>query len=239
MTPRVDESRYVGEELDTFARARNWKGYVSRLLDRYIRGDVLEVGAGIGTTTRALWTSTATSWLCLEPDAALAARLAGLQLGARAVTPEVVVGDLTAIAPERRFDTILYIDVLEHIADDRGELVRAARHLAPGGRIVVLSPAFQWAFSAFDRAIGHERRYTARTLAAVAPPACPRERLFYADSVGLLTSAVNRVLLRRSLPTVQQVLLWDRVLVPLSRVVDPLVRRWVGRSVIGVFRRSA
>lgn len=71
---------------------------------------------------------------------------------------------LAALPRDSRFDTILYIDVLEHIADDRAELVEAARRLNPGGYLVVLSPAHQWLFTAFDAAIGHVRRYTAKSL---------------------------------------------------------------------------
>ena len=66
---------YVGGELDLFALAKNWKTYVRTQIADYIRGDVLEVGAGIGGTTVALHDGTARHWVCLEPDATLAARL--------------------------------------------------------------------------------------------------------------------------------------------------------------------
>ena len=55
---------------------------------------------------------------------------------------------------DERFDTILYIDVLEHIDDDLGELARSATHLRPGGHLIVLAPAHQALYSPFDKAIG-------------------------------------------------------------------------------------
>ena len=70
------------------------------------------------------------------------------------------IESITDAAP---FDTILYVDVLEHIADDAAELARARRLLTPEGNLVVLAPAHQSLFSPFDAAVGHYRRYDERT----------------------------------------------------------------------------
>jgi len=234
----MPEATYVGDELTLFQDAVNWKAYFARFLAPHLRGDVLEVGAGLGGTTRVLAKGDASSWLCLEPDPALAARLKE-ELIARPITPapEVAVGTLDDLEPNRRFDAILYIDVLEHIEDDAAELRRAAERLRPNGALIVLSPAYESLFSEFDRAVGHFRRYTKRTLLAVCPPQLRPERSFYLDSVGMLTSLVNRHLLKQGTPTSAQIRLWDRTIVPISRVVDLLVLRSFGRSVIAIFRK--
>ena len=235
----MSEIDYQGNELGTFAAAKNWKSYYARLLKSDIRGRVLEVGAGIGGTMPSLWNSSVQSWLCLEPDPALVAELDSRIKEFKHGGVSSKVGTIDDLATDERFDCILYVDVLEHIRDDRGELRRASDHLREGGRLIVLSPAFQWLYSPFDRALGHERRYTARTLSKVFPRELKRERLFYADSVGALLSASNRVLLRKSLPTLNQVLFWDRVVIPVSKLIDPLTRPWFGRSVIAVYSRPA
>jgi len=232
----MTEFRYVGDELDVFAGSRNWKEYFAGLLQKRIKGRVLEVGAGIGATTRALWTCPVVSWTCLEPDAQLAARIPGALLNK---VPEIIVGTIGDLDETRQFDTILYVDVLEHITDDREEVRRAVCHLAPGGSIIALSPAFQALYSEFDRAIGHERRYSGTSLAAIFPPGLTQSDLFYADSAGALLSFANRLLLRSSLPTARQVWLWDRFVVPISRVVDPVIGRRFGRSIIAVYSRPA
>ena len=66
--------QYIGTELDVFAIAVNWKKYVRDMLQRYIHGAVLEVGAGKGSFTIALAKVECTGWLCLEPDPALSER---------------------------------------------------------------------------------------------------------------------------------------------------------------------
>jgi len=229
---------YVGNELELFAEAVHWKRYFrSAIADRLV-GDVLEVGAGIGETARHLLDGRQRSWLCLEPDERLGTRLrAWAEAGDVAPLPTVQIGTTADLDPRSRFDTILYIDVLEHIEDDRAEMARAAELLAPRGALIVLSPAFQQLFSDFDRSVGHFRRYTRASLAEVMPPSVRQVRLRYLDSVGFLASLSNRALLRQALPTRRQIALWDRVMIPASRVLDPLLARGFGRSVLAVYER--
>ena len=136
------------------------------------------------------------------------------------------------------FDCVLYVDVLEHIEDGNRELQCAADHLAPDGHLVVLCPAHQWLFSPFDEAIGHYRRYSRRTLRRAGPLAFRLVRLRYLDSVGLLASLANRILLRSSTPSHRQIRFWDRFMVPVSGIIDPILGYHLGKSIIAVWRRT-
>ena len=230
---------YVGGELDLFAAATRWKSYFRSHLQPYLGSEVLEVGAGLGGTTRLLCRGRERRWVCLEPDAALAERLAqSIRAGEVPASCEVMVGTLEQIALRDDFDTLLYIDVLEHIPDDRAELARAAECLRPGGHVIALSPAHQWLYTPFDQAIGHCRRYTKKTLQALTPEELEIVRLIYLDSVGLLASLGNRLVLKSAMPTARQIAVWDRFLVRLSRVVDPILAYSVGKSVVGVWRKK-
>lgn len=222
---------YVGQELDLFAKAVNWKRYWTSLVKPFIHGDVLEVGAGLGVNTPFLDPQKAQSWTCLEPDPALAGRLRdSIQL-----EHEVIVGTSQSLEPISRFDTLLYIDVLEHIADDRGELISASKLLRPGGSLIVLSPAHQWLFSPFDHSIGHIRRYDRRSLSRCGPPGFTTEKLIYLDSCGLLASAGNRLVLKESMPTPSQIQFWDGALVPCSTILDRITGFAFGKSILGVW----
>lgn len=235
----MSDYRYEGDELSLFREAHRWKAYLRDEIRREVRGAVLEVGAGMGGTTRALRDVTDPSWTCLEPDEslcdALRAEVSSLPSPEKI---EVRVGTLASLPEALRYDTILYVDVLEHIADDRDELARAAARLTPGGSVVVLSPAHQWLFTPFDTAVGHHRRYTLDALRALTPAGTAMTRADYLDSVGLLASLGNRLLLRQGMPTARQVALWDRVMVPVSRKLDPLLAHRVGKSVLGVWHRA-
>ncbi len=228
---------YVGTELELFAEARHWKAYFSALIRPNLGSNVLEVGAGLGGTTAALIHGFRGSWLCLEPDPALAAKIAhAVASGELPANCGVQAGTLASVPAPERFDSILYIDVLEHIADDRGELERATSHLSSGGKLVILAPAYQWLFSPLDRAIGHFRRYSRETLVQAVPQSLRLVDFWYLDSVGLLASAGNRFITRSASASRAQVRLWDGVMVQLSRVVDPLLGHSFGKSVLGVWQ---
>ena len=226
----TSEFTYAGGELSIFEKAHNWKAYWRRQIAPYVQGDVLEVGAGIGANTRVLADLQFDSWTALEPDAALADQIE-LPSGRH----HKQIGTLED-APGR-FDAILYIDVLEHIEADGAEMARAAAHLKEGGALIVLSPAHPWLYTPFDAAIGHYRRYTRASLRSVAPKDLEEIRVDYLDCAGMLASAANRLVLNSAMPTEQQILTWDRFLVPVSRAMDGIFAGRVGKSVLGIWRR--
>lgn len=151
---------------------------------------------------------------------------------------EVASGTLETLAPDELFDLIIHIDVLEHIQDDRAELARAADHLRPDGRLIVLAPAHEWLFSRFDKAIGHYRRYDKRKLADLAPKCLKLERFLYLDCVGLCASLANRLFLRQTLPSLRQIKIWDGIMVPCSKWLDSLLSYRTGKSVLAVWQNQ-
>ena len=234
----MPNQEYIGSELELFALATRWKSYLREVMSPHLGPEVLEVGAGFGATTDFLCRG-ATQWVCLEPDPRLAARLAErIRAGEIPRCCEVVHGTLNDLDPQLRFDSILYVDVLEHIKNDAQQVTDACRRLGPTGRLIVLAPAHQWLYSPFDAAIGHHRRYSTSSLAALIPPHLRCVRLGYLDAVGLLASVANRLMLRQTLPTRAQILFWDRALVLLSRQLDPVIGFRGGKSVLGVWQNN-
>jgi SAM-dependent methyltransferase len=233
----MSEFAYSGSELELFAHAVHWKAYCRSHMVPFIGTQVLEVGAGVGGTTKLLCRGTRERWVCLEPDGRLAAQLrAAIGAGEIPSWCEVATCTLAELPRQEQFDTIIYIDVLEHIADDRGEMARAHTYLKPAGHLIVLVPAHRWLFTAFDRAVGHLRRYTKDSLQAVMPKELSMVCCRYLDSVGMLASMANRLVLHESMPTLGQILWWDRRLVPVSRWTDALFGYHVGKSILGVWR---
>jgi ubiquinone/menaquinone biosynthesis C-methylase UbiE len=233
----MSTTTYIGTELDVFGQARNWKQYLRELASPYLRGDVLEVGGGIGETSHAFRSEAQSSWTALEPDWQLATRLQRRVAGLRQ-SVQVVAGTIQAVRDRALFDAVIYIDVLEHIEQDRQELEQAASRLKRGGTIVVLSPAHQSLFTPFDEAIGHFRRYDRRQLRSLTPAGTALIRLDYVDAVGLLLSIGNRLLLRSASPKLSQVLFWDRYCIPAAKRLDPLLGRRIGKSIFAVWRRD-
>lgn len=231
---------YIGSELEIFAEATHWRAYWQQQVRPFVGRRVLEVGAGIGTVTRGMCGTGIEHWLALEPDPSMAARLAedaGADRLPAACVPRC--GTTSDLKPDELFDTALYIDVLEHIENDRAEIARVCRHLLPGGHLIVLVPAHQSLYSPFDAAIGHLRRYSMRRLLATAAEGTVLRRVRYLDSVGLLASLGNRLLLRAAQPSRTQVRLWDRSMVRLSRWLDPLLGYRCGKSALAIWQKTA
>jgi SAM-dependent methyltransferase len=133
-------------------------------LRRWIGRRVLEIGSGIGNLSTFLvdreqlvLTDTREEYL-----SRLRQRFAGRTN--IAVARLYLPNDDSAVA-RHRFDTIICLNVLEHVDDDLSSLVAIRRLLAPAGRLVLLVPALPALYGTIDRALGHHRRYTRAGLA--------------------------------------------------------------------------
>ena len=240
---KTEERTYEGDELTLFRDAINWKTYLYQFLARDLRGDrLLEVGSGLGGNVPH-YAHLAGEITLLEPDgdllaeskryvSGLAGQIQHIQ-GTTATLPEDIVRD--------GFDAILYSDVMEHIEDSVAEVRRAAGYLRPGGKLVVVVPAYPSLFSEFDAAIGHYRRYTRSMLRNEFAEGFPEGRIQtmrHLEAVGVFLSVANKLFLKQSAPTPAQVKVWDRWMVPVSRwLLDPIVQGTFGKSVIGVIEK--
>ncbi|MBS29108.1 MAG: methyltransferase type 12 [Alphaproteobacteria bacterium] len=232
----ASDATYIGTELELFASAKNWKSYLGTRIRPHVGRRVLEVGAGLGGTTGHLISDSVEHWTCLEPDPVLAGQISVESAGPQEV--RVVTGTISDIGEADLYDTIIYIDVIEHIEEDREELTRAWECLEISGNLIVLAPAHQWLMSEFDQAVGHFRRYNKASLAAIAPQPSSQVALQYLDTFGLLASLANKTILQSGSPNPGQVSFWDRVLVPISRRFDKVLGYNLGRSVLGIWRKS-
>lgn len=235
----MQEIPYIGNELELFEHATVWKNYYGRFLAPFLKGKVLEVGAGIGGTTRELCNGTQEKWLCLEPDpdlyAKLDAKIKSKQLPGCCSCLKGTTGDLPQ---QEKFNAIMYIDVIEHIEKDADELERASSLLAKNGHLIVLVPAHQSLYNQFDKAIGHYRRYNKQMLRNAAPANMKLVRIMYLDSCGLLASIMNKYLLKQDYPTLKQIRLWNKVMIPVSKVTDFILNYTVGKTVVAIWQKN-
>ncbi len=232
----TDPLQYEGDELKLFQHAKHWKKYFSDQIQPHIKGRVLEVGAGIGATTLLLNDGSVKEWILLEPDKEMSALLEKkMESGELPANCLVQTGTIDQV--NANFDTIIYIDVLEHIEHDANELQKAASLLNTGGIIIVLSPAFNFLYNPFDKAIGHYRRYNKKMLKKITPAGLTLMSMRYYDSTGYFAALMNKLFIRRKYPSQQQVLFWDNWLVPVSTITDQLFLHSFGKSIIAVWNK--
>lgn len=149
---------------------------------------------------------------------------------------------LTARLSSRVIDTVLCVNVLEHIERDEAAVESMLSMLTPGGHLLILVPAFAALYSGLDRMAGHVRRYT---LADVPRLVCRNGlvvRQHYFNAVGGLGWWINKAMRHSNLDSDavnSQIRLFDRYVVPIARAVDPVTRRFFGQSMICVIRRTS
>lgn len=238
---------YEGSELELFSKARNWKKYWTSVISPYLKGRVIDVGSGIGGNAMYLIRSAASmrELYMLEPDRRLCDMIPVDQLLEYGI--HVSKSSCTLLEAKNRAsrseysdrsslcDTILYIDVLEHIDDDVEELRIARSMVAKGGYIVVLTPAYNWLYSEFDKSIGHHRRYSKSMLLSIMPKDTRLEKVLYLDSMGLILSSANKFLLKQSMPSRSQVFFWDEFIVRLSRALDRFCGFRLGKTIVAIY----
>jgi SAM-dependent methyltransferase len=209
--------------LQALAETPQLNAWIYSKLAAGVHGDVLEIGSGIGNISRLIRPKAAHLVLTdTEPRYLDALR----RLFPGDDDLEVVAYDLDGPPPPaveaRRYDAIVAINVIEHIADDRGLVARLARLLRPGGGLLVYAPACPVAYNTLDAALGHHRRYTPATLAELLRTAALEpDRPRYVNLLGLAGWMVYGHVLRRELLPPRAIALFER-LVPLVRLEDKI-----------------
>jgi SAM-dependent methyltransferase len=228
-------TRATGRDLEGGTGQPRYRRYQHDLIAPHCGRSVLEIGAGLGEFAaqfRGLERLVVTD---VDPDAVdvLSRRFAD--------RPEVqaVRLDLAGGRPDLEpVDSVVAINVLEHIDDDAAALRAMAALVPPGGRVVLWVPGYQQLYGEFDRLVGHVRRYTPATLR----DAFVRAGLVVdrAHPVNLIGGIAWWAAVRRggaSRPDPRLVRIYDRWAVPATRALERVVRIPFGQSVLGVARR--
>lgn len=220
--------------LESLESAVNYHSWLSSLARPHLGEDPIELGSGLGDYAQR--------WLGLGVPKVTAteldpARLAYLQQRF-AREERVVVRSMDVLKPSGAgHSALVAFNVLEHIEDDVAALRGAHTLVRPGGRVVMFVPAFPFALGAFDRAVGHYRRYTLATLrAAYEDAGLEVESAQYVNMPGLLTWFLAVRLLRMTPSDGIAVRVFDRFVTPAARRWESRHRVPFGQSVLCVGR---
>jgi SAM-dependent methyltransferase len=234
-----DEHFGAADDLEQLGSAEHFFSWVLDEFSTHISGQLLEVGAGTGTITRKLVERyPGVQVTALEPAANMAEALeayAALHPRVEAYQGVLAEGDFA----NGSFDAAMYLNVLEHIEDDEAELALAREALRPGGALLIFGPAHEWLYSDLDYKAGHYRRYSLSGLRSVVAGAgfeIVSSRYF--DMLGVPPYWLVYRLLRHSGITGSTTWAYDRLVVPVSRLLQRLVPQPpLGKNVILVARK--
>lgn len=230
----------AAEELENLAQADHFFGWIADELAPHLGRRILEVGAGIGTiATKLADRRPGAEITAIEPAENLFDQLHANVSRLRNVTALQLTSQELAASDQRPFDSIVYVNVLEHILDDAAEMRTAFDLVAPGGSLGVFVPAMSRLYGSLDYKSGHYRRYDkARLTDVIAGAGFEIVDLRYLEVAGVVPYwLMYRVLDRRSLSSVSSGV-FDRVVVPVSKLVQGLVPSPpIGKNLIAIARR--
>jgi SAM-dependent methyltransferase len=235
--PVLGDSVLQSSTLESVASAVRYHDWLTDLARPHLGDHPIELGSGLGDYAQRWLDGGLPKITVTEADAS---RLGVLQQRF-AGDPRVTVRQIDVLdPPQARHSAYVAFNVLEHIPDHVGALRAAHRMVAPGGAVVMLVPAFPFAMSAFDRKVGHVRRYTLTTMrSAYEQAGLDVEQLHYVNAPGLLAWYVGMRLLRMTPGEGPLLQVWDRAVVPAARRLESRRRPPFGQSVLAVGRVPA
>jgi SAM-dependent methyltransferase len=235
------QKQYAADDLETMSGAVRYQRYVFGLVRPNLGARVLEVGCGIGTMSRQiLETHEQLQLVCIEPNANCARRAREELQGLERVSirmchlEECVLSDLQ----RERFDTVVCVNVLEHIEDDVNALALFRDVVAgSGGKVVIFVPAVQRIYGPHDAALGHHRRYSKGSLSAAFEAAgLDVQTIRYTNPLGLLGWMYNLYVTGNTEHTEGQVRLFDRFVAPWALPLERVITPPIGLSLFAVGR---
>jgi len=236
MTKINGDQQIQSEVLEGLATAVNHRRWFVELAVPYLGDNPIEIGSGLGDYALE-WADQVPRFTATEADqdrlVTLKERLSSYAtIEVRQMLlplPSNEVGD---------FSAAVSYNVLEHIDDHVGALRSMAQLVRPGGAVVLIVPAFQFALGPADIATGHLRRYTKKTMAAALTEAgLTIERLHYANALGLIGYYLATCVFKLMPKEGPMVKLYDRLVLPVTKAAESLVRPPFGQSVFAVARR--
>lgn len=222
---------YQQSILESLAQVDKYNKWIVSKFERYLVKNILELGSGLGNITLKIKDK---GFNILPSDIDQSFLKSLRKIDKRAIYLDV----LNIKISKKKFDTIIAINVLEHLDDDIQSLKNIYNLLTPQGILILLIPAHQFLFGSYDRMVGHFRRYSKKDLSQKLLKTGFRiKKINYHNKLSALGWFINaRLLNRKSFPKYQLYLI--NLLVPLIDLIDKIIPFDFGLSIICIARKT-
>ena len=233
-----EKHAYVGKDLEAMSFAVNYHRWILSIFEPFLGRRVVEVGAGTGSFSELLLERRLESLSLVEPSTEMYEQLCRRVDELKSVVTVKTYNDIFQQVADRirsseQPDSIIYVNVLEHIEDDVAELRITNNALERGGRLFIFVPALQWLHGSFDRQINHYRRYSKAELETKCVRAGFRVIASrYFDVLGVLPWWVKYRLLQSNKMDAGAVRFYDRRVVPIARTLESRLPPPLGKNVL-------
>ena len=234
---KISEKRAVDighETLKTFSLAHNYNIWIINLFAPYIGKKILEIGSGIGNLTYYLKHFGELS--CVDISDYYIAHM-------KIDYPDIhfynydVSDEAIKILKKEQFDTVVCVNVLEHVADDMKAVMNLREILKPGGRLLLYVPALQFLYGSVDKNLLHYRRYNKKPLENILRQAgFTIEKLFYSNFIAIAGWFFNSKIQRKKELSYWQTMLFDKF-APIFETIESRIKPPVGMCLIAIVKK--
>jgi SAM-dependent methyltransferase len=235
---------YPGRDLEAMSFAVNYHRWILEIFSPYLGDHLAEIGAGTGAFSELLLERRAASLSVVEPSTAMYQMLKGhierIETPTKVKTYNALFSNVAdEIKQQQQPDSIIYVNVMEHIQDDMAELDAVWRTLERGGRLFLFVPAIPGLYGAFDREVGHFRRY----MKAELEEKCRRAgfkvlQSTYFDLIGVVPWWVKYCLFNSSTLEAGAVKLYDKYVVCIAKAIESVFKPPIGKNVLLVAEKT-
>ena len=219
--------------LERFDKANIWIKYIIIKIKKFLQDDILEVGAGCGSFTKSYMKKFESITLTDMDENSF-------NLLKKIFSDEKKIKILKCNTKDigKKFNTLLYFNVLEHIKDDKLEIKDALDKLNIGGHLIILVPAHQKIYSKLDKAVGHYKRYEIDFFKENKFENSEIVKLHFLDFFGYSLYHLNKIFFKEeTYPTNLKIFIWDKIFTPFTIIVDFLTGYKFGKNILCIYKK--
>ena len=225
--------KYPGLELERFNKANLWIKYIIFKIMRFLKDDVLEVGAGLGSFTRGYMKNFHSITLTDTDDNSFNLLKKNFLHDQNVNIIKSSIKDI-----EKKFNTIIYFNILEHVKEDKLEIKTALEKLNNKGYLIILVPAHQKIYSKLDKAVGHYKRYDIDFFKENKFENSKIIKLHFLDFFGYLLYYLNKTFFKEeTYPSNLKIFIWDKIFTPFTIIADYLTGYKFGKNILCVYQK--
>lgn len=221
----MSKKNYPGWELEFFDNSKNFRLYQLQLINYYLSGNVAEVGPGNGANLY-YYIHKPSKVDLYEPS-----KKHFLSLKKNFGKNKKINFFNKVFDGKKKYNTILYLDVIEHIKEDKKEIKKALNSLKKNGNLILNVPAFLHLYSNFDKDVGHFRRYSKNDFKKILDDRVFKNATFiYYDSIGYLLSLLSKIFISNYKDNFEKKIKFWNSLIWLSIILDKVFFNSFGKS---------
>ena len=219
--------------LDIFDSANVWIKYVHFLNRKYYKNNFLEIGAGIGSFTDKYKRNIKNIFLTEIDKNNLNILKKKYQNDTNVTILENKVNKIS-----QKFNTICHFNVLEHVKEDKEEIINCLNKINKDGYLVILAPAHNELYGNLDREVGHYRRYKKSFFKDLNLSDGKIVELKYIDCMGYILYYMNKLIYKNeTYPSSLKIFIWDKIFTPITILLDFLTAYRFGKNVLCVIKK--